>query len=84
MPDTPSSRGEKGITKKNIIEVLNAAEAPFEIETIIRIVDRCEGENIKELLRKGYIVPLKEESKEEPEPIIEEDDEPHGLLDLFG
>jgi len=70
------------INQQNITDVLKAADAPYEIETVIKVVDGLNGVDVKEVLSRGYIMPIKEEP--EPEPVVEEEDDPIGLLKLFG
>ena len=80
---------KKPINQENIVAILNAADAEFEIETVIKVVDSINGDSVKEFIRKGTIKAMKEL---EPEPMtmeelekeLEDEEEPTGLLKLFG
>ena len=51
----------KEINQKNLTNILKAAEVPYEIETVIKVVDGLQGVDIKEVLSRGFIAPVKVE-----------------------
>jgi len=71
------------INQKNMTDVLKAADAPYDIETVIKVVDGLQGVDIKEVLTRGIIIP-EVEVEEEPEVEVEEEEGPTGLMKLFG
>lgn len=80
---------KRPINQENIVAILNAADAEFEIESVIKVVDSIKGDTVKEFIRKGTIKAMKElEPKpmtmEELEKELEDEEEPTGLLKLFG
>ena len=83
---------KRPINQENIVAILNAADAEFEIESVIKVVDSINGDSVKEFIRKGTIKAIKEaEAKamtmEDLEKELEEEleeEEPTGLLKLFG
>ena len=83
---------KRPINQENIVAILNAADAEFEIESVIKVVDSMNGDTVKEFIRKGTIKTMKElesesmrmeELEEELKKDLEEE-EPTGLLKLFG
>jgi len=78
---------KRPINQENIVAILNAADAEFEIESVIKVVDSINGDSIKEFIRKGTIKTIMKELRSEvmtTEELEEEEEEPTGLLKLFG
>ena len=71
------------INQKNMTDVLKAADAPYEIEDVIKVIDGLKGVDMKEVLARGLIAPIVEAVVEE-RPVVVLEDEPSGLLSLFG
>ena len=71
------------VNQKTMTDVLKAADSPYEIEDVIKVIDSLQGVNMKELLARGIIAPIVEAVVEE-KPAVVIDDEPSGLLKLFG
>jgi len=81
---------KRPINQENIVAILNAAGAEFEIESVIKVVDSIRGDTVKEFIRKGTIKAIMKELRsevmtmEELEKELEDEEEPTGLLKLFG
>ena len=81
---------KRPINQENIVAILNAADAEFEIESVIKVVDSINGDTVKEFIRKGTIKTIMKELRsevmtmEELEKELEDEEEPTGLLKLSG
>ena len=78
----------KPITKSAIVNVLKAGAIDYDEKEVERVVEAIKDVNISEVLKSGWIYEQSYSPPIEEEEVIEElmkkDDEPTGLLKLFG
>lgn len=81
------NRVGKEINQRNMTDVLRAADASFEVEDVIKLIDSLQGVDIDEVLTKGftYHMPLEDLEEGVPDMVFEEDEEeePSGIFSLF-
>lgn len=81
------NRVGREINQVNITKILKAADAEYEVEDVIKVIDGLQGVDIEKELLKGftYHMPLEELEEGVPDMVFEEDEEeePTGIFSLF-
>ena len=81
------NRVGREINQVNITKILKAADAEYEVEDVIKVIDGLQGVDIEKELLKGftYHMPLEELEEGVPDMVFEEDEEeePSGIFSLF-
>lgn len=81
------NRVGREINQVNMTKVLKAADATYEVEEVIKVIDSLLGVDVNEVLSKGFTYHMPFDDLEEgiPDMVFEEDEEeePTGIFSLF-